>query len=86
VSDPLAMKKKYYDWANEMLAQSPFDVKTNHLMSLVAALTLGNQGAVSYFYFSAKTAGASEAELAAATDIAVAASGLNLYALLPKVE
>ena len=84
MSDPLATKRKFYDWANELLAQSPFDMKTNHLMSLVAALALGNQGAVSYFYFSAKTAGASEAELAAAIDIAVAATGLNLYALPPK--
>lgn len=86
MSDPLATKKKFYDWANAMLAQSPFDLKTNHLMSLVAALALGNQGGVSYFYFSAKAAGASEAELAAAIDIAVAASGLNLYALPPKEE
>ncbi|HLF29001.1 MAG TPA: carboxymuconolactone decarboxylase family protein [Anaerolineae bacterium] len=86
MSDSLAMKKKFYDWANAMLAQSPFDVKTNHLMSMVAALARGDQGAVSYFYFSAKAAGASEAELAAATDIATAATGLSLYALLPKGE
>jgi alkylhydroperoxidase/carboxymuconolactone decarboxylase family protein YurZ len=86
VTDPLATKNKFYAWANDLLAQSPFDVKTNHLLSLVAALALGNEGAVSYYYFAAKAAGASEAELAAATDIAVAASGLNLYALPPKVE
>ena len=86
MSDPLVMKKKFYDWANEILTQSPFDVKTNHLMSLVAALVHGDQGAVSYFYFSAKTAGASEAELAAAADIAIAATGLSLYALPPKGE
>ena len=84
MAEPLAMKKKFYDCANEMLAQSPFDVKTHHLMPMVAALALGNQGVVSYFYFSAKAAGASAAELATATDLAVAATGLNLYALPPK--
>ncbi len=47
MAEPLAMKKKFYDCANEMLAQSPFDVKTHHLMSMVAALALGNQGVVS---------------------------------------
>jgi alkylhydroperoxidase/carboxymuconolactone decarboxylase family protein YurZ len=86
MSDGGSMKKKYYDWTNEMLAQSPFDVKTQHLLSLVAALARADQGAVSYFYFAAKAAGASEAELAAATDIVVATIGLNIYSLPPKVE
>jgi alkylhydroperoxidase/carboxymuconolactone decarboxylase family protein YurZ len=76
VSDSVAMKNKFYDWTNEMLVHSPFDAKTNHLMSLVAALARGDQGSVSYFYFRAKSAGASEAELAAATihDLAYARS------------
>jgi alkylhydroperoxidase/carboxymuconolactone decarboxylase family protein YurZ len=86
MAEPLAMKQKFYDWTNELLAQSPFEPKINHLLSMVAALALGNQGAVSYFYFSARAAGATEAELAAAADIAVAASGLNLYTVLPKGE
>ena len=84
MADPLAMKNKFYEWTNEMLAQVPFDVKTTHLMSMIAALVLGNQGAVSYFYFSAKRVGATEVELAAAADIAAAATGLNLYTLMPK--
>jgi len=83
VTDPLAFKNKFYEWTNEVFGQSPFDLKTSNLLSLVAALALGNQGAVSYFYFSAKKAGASEAELAAATDIATAATGLHLYTLIP---
>lgn len=78
------MKAKFYEWTNEVYSKSPFDLKTNNLMSLVAALIIGHDGAVSYFYFSAKKAGASEAELAAATDIAIATSGLNLYTLVPK--
>ena len=65
MTEPSNMKKQFYDWTNATLAQSPFDAKTNHLMSLVASLALGNQGAASYFYFSAKQAGATEAELAA---------------------
>ncbi len=84
MADPLAMKNKFYEWSNEVFAQSPFDLKTTNLMSMIAALTLGNQGAISYFYFSAKKAGASEAELAAAADIAASATGLNLYTLMPK--
>ena len=80
------MKQKYYEWTNAMLAQSPFDVKTHHLLSLVASLVRGDQGAVSFFYFSAKAAGASEAELAAATDIAVATTGLNIYSMPPKAD
>jgi alkylhydroperoxidase/carboxymuconolactone decarboxylase family protein YurZ len=79
-------KKQFFDLAAQMLAQAPFDAKTKHLMSLVAALVRGDQGAVSYYYFSARAAGASPAELAGATDIAVATTGLNLYALPPKVE
>jgi hypothetical protein len=39
---------------------------------------------VSYFYFSAKKAGATDAELAAAADIAAAVKGMNLYTLMPK--
>lgn len=78
------LKRKYYEWSNEVLSSSPFDAKTTHLLSMVAALALGDEGAVSYFYFSAKKAGASDAELAAATDIATATLGLNLYALTPK--
>lgn len=83
MTEPLAMKNKFYEWTNEVFGQAPFDPKTSHLLSLVAALALGNQGAVSYFYFSARKAGASEAELAAATDIATAAAGLHLYTLIP---
>ena len=55
-------------------------------MALVAALAMRSDGAVSYFYFSAKRAGATEAELAAAADIVLAATGMNLYTLLPKGE
>ena len=84
MADPLAMKNKFYEWTNEMFAQSLFDLKTTNLMSMMAALVIGNQGAVSYFYFSAKKAGATEAELAAAIDIAIATTGLNLYTLIPK--
>jgi alkylhydroperoxidase/carboxymuconolactone decarboxylase family protein YurZ len=84
MADPLAMKNKFYEWTNEIFAQSPFDLKTNNLLSLVVALALGHEGAVSYFYFSAKKAGATDAELAAAADIAIAATGLNLYTLMPK--
>ena len=79
-------KTKFYDWANAMLTHSPFDAKTNHLLAMVASLVQGNQGAVSYFYLRAKAAGASPAELEAATDIAVATTGLNLYSVPPKVE
>lgn len=84
MTESLAIKGKFYEWTNEVFAKSPFDLKTNNLMSMVAALIIGNDGAVSYFYFSAKKAGASEAELAAAADIAIAATGLNLYTLIPK--
>jgi|CXWL01.1.fsa_nt_gi alkylhydroperoxidase/carboxymuconolactone decarboxylase family protein YurZ len=82
--EPLEMKSKFYEWTNEVFSKSPFDLKTNNLMSLIAALMIGNDGAVSYFYFSAKKAGATEAELAAVTDIAIATTGLNLYTLIPK--
>jgi alkylhydroperoxidase/carboxymuconolactone decarboxylase family protein YurZ len=51
---------------------------------MVTAMAIGNEGAVSYFYFSAKKAGATEAELAAAIDIAITTTGLNLYTLIPK--
>ena len=86
MADPLEMKSKFHAWTNEVFTQSPFDPKTNNLLSLVAALVLGNEGAVSYFYFSAQKAGATDAELAAATAIAIAATGLNSYALLLKGE
>lgn len=86
VPSNIEMKKKFYDLAAEMLDQSPFDTKTRHLMSLVAALVRGDQGAVSYYFFSAKAAGASPAELAGATDIAVATTGLSLYSVPPRVE
>jgi hypothetical protein len=36
------------------------------------------------FYFSAKKAGTTDAELAAAADIAAAVKGMNLYTLMPK--
>lgn len=81
---PDTAKGKYYEWANEVFSKSPFDPKTGNLLCLVAALAIGNEGAVSYFYFSAKRAGVTGAELAAATDIAVATAGLNTYTLLPK--
>ena len=84
MSDSLEMKNKFYEWSNEVFQKSPFDLKTTNLMSLVAALVIGSQGAVSYFYFSAKKAGATDAELASATDIAASAVGLNLYTLPPK--
>lgn len=84
MTEPAAMKAKYYEWTNEVFANSPFDPKTNNLLSMVTAMAIGNEGAVSYFYFSAKKAGAAEAELAAAIDIAIATTGLNLYTLIPK--
>ena len=77
-------KDRFYEWANEVFARSPFDAKTGNLMGMVAALVSGYEGAVSYFYFAAKKAGATEAELAGAADIAAAASGLNTYAMMPK--
>ena len=82
--EPLEMKSKFYEWTNEVFSKSPFDLKTSNLMALTAALITGHDGAVSYFYFSAKKAGATEAELAAVTDIAIATTGLNLYTLPPK--
>lgn len=75
---------KYYAWANEVFAQSSFDAKVSNLMGLVAALVLGYDGSVKYFYFSAEKAGATEAELLDAANIAAAASGLNVYARMPK--
>lgn len=78
------MKNRYYEWTNEVFAASPFDLKTNNLLSLVAALVAGNPGAINYFHGAARKAGATEAELAAVADLAVAASGLNLYALWPR--
>lgn len=81
-----AAKDRYYEWANEVFARSPFDAKMGNLMGLVAALVSGHEGAVRYFFFSAQKAGATEAELAGASDIAAAAAGLNVYALMPKEE
>jgi alkylhydroperoxidase/carboxymuconolactone decarboxylase family protein YurZ len=77
------IKAQFYEWANEVFARSPFDAKMGNLLGLVAALGSGHQGAASYFYFSAKKAGATEAELASAADIAAAASGLNAYSNMP---
>ena len=84
MADPLEMKNKFYEWSNGVFSQSTFDPKGTNLMALVAALSLGSDGAVSYFYFSAKKAGATDAELAAAADIAAAVKGMNLYTLMPK--
>ncbi len=84
MDDSQALKDKLYAWSNEVFSQPVFDPKTTNLMALVAALTQRSDGAVSYFYFSAKKAGASAAELAAAADIAAAVTGMNLYALMPK--
>jgi alkylhydroperoxidase/carboxymuconolactone decarboxylase family protein YurZ len=81
---PGSAKAKFFDWANEVLSVSPFDPKTGNLLCLIAALANGNEGAVSYFYFSARKAGATEAELAAVTDIAAATAGLTIYTLPPK--
>ena len=83
MDNPLEMKNKYYEWSNEVFQKSPFDLKTNNLLSLAVAMVMGNQGAVSYFYFSARKTGATPAELAAAADIVASASGLNLYSLIP---
>ncbi|HJL70909.1 MAG: carboxymuconolactone decarboxylase family protein [Anaerolineales bacterium] len=79
-------RDRFYGWANKVFSGEVFDVKTGNLMGLAAALVTGHSGAVSYFYFSAQKAGASEDELAAAADVAAAASGLNVYALMPKAE
>jgi len=84
MADPGEMKNKFYAWSNEVFSQSTFDPKSTNLMALVAALTLGSDGAVSYFYFSARKAGVTDAELAAAADIAAAVKGMNLYTLMPK--
>jgi alkylhydroperoxidase/carboxymuconolactone decarboxylase family protein YurZ len=84
--ETLSAKEKFYEWANETLIRAPFDARTSHLMGLVAALTSGYEGAVGYFYHSAKKAGASEAELAGAADIAASAAALNIYALMPREE
>lgn len=82
--DPAAMKNKFYEWTNDVFGNSPFDLKTTNLLSLAAAMGLGSDGAVSYFYFSARKAGATEAELLAVADIVAATTGMNLYTLLPK--
>jgi alkylhydroperoxidase/carboxymuconolactone decarboxylase family protein YurZ len=84
MADPLVMKDKFYAWSNEVFSQPVFDPKSTNLLALVAALSLGSDGAVSYFYFTAKKAGATDAELAAAADIAAAVKGMNLYTLMPK--
>ena len=77
-------QEQFYEWANEAFAKSSFDAKVGNLMGLVAALALGYDGSVKYFYFSAKKAGATDEELADAAHIAAAASGLNVYARMPK--
>ncbi|MFQ5615782.1 MAG: carboxymuconolactone decarboxylase family protein [Anaerolineales bacterium] len=82
--ESLSTKEHFYEWANIVFARSPFDAKTGNLMGLIAALVSGHDGAVSYFYFSARNAGATETELAGAADIAAAASGLNVYSIMPK--
>jgi alkylhydroperoxidase/carboxymuconolactone decarboxylase family protein YurZ len=84
ISTEAFTQDKYYAWANEVFAQSSFDDKVSNLMGLVAALSLGYDGSVKYFYFSAQKAGATEEELLGAANIAAAASGLNVYARLPK--
>lgn len=84
MSDSQALKDRFYAWSNEVFSQPGFDPKTTNLMALVAALAQGSDGAVSYFYFSAKKAGATDAELAAVADIAAAVKGMNLYTLIPK--
>lgn len=84
VPEPGSLKAKYYEWANDVFSKSPVDPKTGNLLCFVAALASGNDGAVSYFYFSAKKAGCTDAELAAATDIAIATAGLTAYTLIPE--
>ncbi|MFQ5407323.1 MAG: hypothetical protein ACE5FM_03505 [Methyloligellaceae bacterium] len=84
--ESLSAKEIYYEWANHVFVNTPFDAKTGNLMGLVAALVTGHDGAVRYFYFSAQKAEATAAELAGAADIAAAAAGLNVYSLLPKDE
>ena len=84
MTDAPEMKDKFYTWANEVFSQPTLDPKSTNLMALVAALKLGSDGAVSYFYFNAKRAGATDAKLAAAADIAAAVKGMNLYTLMPK--
>ncbi|MCI0581270.1 MAG: carboxymuconolactone decarboxylase family protein, partial [Chloroflexi bacterium] len=86
MSENSVIRDKYYEWANEVFARSPFDAKTSNLMGLVAALISGYEGAVSYFYFSAQKAGATAAELAAVANIAAAAAGLNVYGMMPRSE
>jgi alkylhydroperoxidase/carboxymuconolactone decarboxylase family protein YurZ len=76
-------QEQFYEWANQTFADSSFDAKVGNLMGLVAALVLGYDGSVKYFYFSAKKAGATDKELADAAHIAAAASGLNVYARMP---
>ncbi len=84
ISSESLTQDKYYAWANEVFSQTSFDAKVSNLMGLVAALALGYDGSVKYFYFSAQKAGATEAELIDAANIAAAASGLNVYARMPK--
>jgi alkylhydroperoxidase/carboxymuconolactone decarboxylase family protein YurZ len=84
ISREALTQDKYYAWANEVFSQTSFEPKVSNLMGLVAALVLGYDGSVKYFYFSAQKAGATEAELIDAANIAAAASGLNVYARMPK--
>ena len=69
-----------------MFGNLPFELKYANLISLGAALVMGNPGAIKYFYNAAQKSGATDAELYAAIDITNAATGLNIYALLREVE
>jgi len=81
VAGALDLRDTFYEWTNDLFGSLPFDLKQANLMGLVAALSLGNQRGVSYFYGAAKKAGATDEELTAAVSISVAATGLHLYGL-----
>jgi len=81
-----SMIDKLYEWPNSVFSRNIFDAKTGNLMGLVAARVPGHSGAVSYFFSSAQKAGAHEEELAGVAVVAAAASGLNVYSLMPKPE
>lgn len=81
-----SMRDKLYEWPNSVFSRNIFDAKIGNLMGLVAARVPGHSGAVSYFFCSAQKAGAHEEELAGVADVAAAASGLNVYSLMPKPE
>jgi alkylhydroperoxidase/carboxymuconolactone decarboxylase family protein YurZ len=86
MSDPMEARNRYYEWTNDLFGNLPFDLKYANLISLGCALVLGNPGAVKYFHKAASNSGASTAEIAAAVDVANAATGLNIYALLRDIE